>query len=68
MIPYNLSEPSFASIANHGDAYFTRNGYSVSPLAGVVLQKEGGKEWSMNFVTLLINPAKLLAIAQHLHQ
>jgi hypothetical protein len=68
MLPHDLSEPSFASIANHGAAYFPRNGDSISPLAGVVLHKEGRKEGSVNFLTLLINPAKLLAVAQHLHQ
>ena len=68
MLSHYLSEPSFAAIANHGAAYFPRNGDSVSALAGVVPQKEGRKEGSMNFVTLLINPAKLLAVAQSLHQ
>ena len=68
MLPDDLPESPFAAIANHGDAYFSRNGDSVSPLAGVILQKEGRKEWSMNFVAPLINPAKLLAVAQRLHQ
>jgi len=68
MLPHDLSEPSFAAIANHRAANFTRNGYSISPLASVVTQKESRKEGSMNFVTLLINPAKLLAVAQRLHQ
>jgi hypothetical protein len=68
MLSQYLSEPSFAAIANHCAAYFPRNGDSVSALAGVVLQKESRKEGSMNFATLLINPAKLLAVAQSLHQ
>jgi hypothetical protein len=68
ILPHDLSEPSFASIANHRPAYFPRDGDSISPLAGVVSQKESRKEGSMNPVALLINPAKLPAIAQRLHQ
>src|SRR5215475_9924237 len=68
MLPQNLSEPSFAAIANHRAAYFPRSGDSISALAGFVPKKESRKEGSMNFLTPLINPAKLLAVAQHLHQ
>jgi hypothetical protein len=68
ILPHDLSESSFAAIAKHGAAYFSRDGDSISPLAGVVSQKEGRKERSMNPVALLINPAKLPAIAQRLHQ
>ena len=67
MLPDNLPESSFAAIANHGAAYFPRNGDSISSLARVVSRKESREEGSMNFVTLFINPAKLLAVAQHLH-
>lgn len=67
MLPDDLPESSFAAIANHGAAYFPRNGDSISSLARVVSRKESREEGSMNFVTLLINPAKLLAVAQHLH-
>jgi hypothetical protein len=68
ILPHDLSEPSFAAIANHGHAYFPRDGESISPLAGVVSQKEGRKKGRMNPVALLINPPKLPAIAQRLHQ
>ena len=68
MFPQNLSDPPFASITNHGAAYFSGNGDSISPLVGVVLQKERRKEGGMNFVASLINPAKLLAVAQRVHQ
>jgi hypothetical protein len=68
ILPYDLSESSFAAVANHGAAYFARHGNSISPLARVVSQKESRKERSMNLLTLLINSAKLLAIAQRLHQ
>ena len=67
MLSHDLSEPSFAAIANHGAAYFPRHRDSISSLARIVSQKESREEGSMNFVTLLINPAKLLAVAQHLH-
>jgi hypothetical protein len=67
MLSDDLPEPSFAAIANHRAAYFPRNGDSISPLARVVSQKKSREEGSMDFVTLLINPAKLLAVAQHLH-
>ena len=67
MLPHDFPEPSFAAIAQNGAPYFPRHSDSISPLAGVVLQKKSRKEGSMNFVTLLINPAKLLAVAQHLH-
>ena len=67
MLPDDFPESSFAAITNHGAAYFPRNGDSVSSLARVVSQIESRKEGRMNFVTLLINPAKLLAVAQHLH-
>lgn len=68
MLPYDLSEPSFAAITNHSAAYFPRNCDSVSPLAVVIFHEESRKEGSMNFITLLINPAILLAVAQRLHQ
>ncbi|HEV2663349.1 MAG TPA: hypothetical protein VG324_00450 [Blastocatellia bacterium] len=68
ILPHDLPEPSLAAIANHGAAYFPRDGDSISLLAYVVSQKESRKEGSMNPVALLINPAKLQAIAQRLHQ
>ena len=68
MLPDYLSESSFAAIANHCAAYFPRNGDSISALAGFVPKKESRKEGGMNFLTLFVNPAKLLAVAQHLHQ
>src|SRR5262245_35021374 len=68
ILPHDLPEPSFAAIANHGAAYFPRDGDSISLLAYVVSQKESRKEGSMNPVALLINPAKLQTIAQRSHQ
>jgi hypothetical protein len=67
MLSDDFPEPSFASVAKDGAAYFPRDGDSISSLARVVSQKKSREEGSMNFMTLLINPAKLLAVAQHLH-
>jgi hypothetical protein len=67
MLSHDFPEPSFAPITKHCPAYFPRYSNSKSPLARVVLQKKGRKKGSVNFLTLLINSAKLLAVAQHLH-
>lgn len=67
IFPHDFPESSFAAIANYGAAYFPRSRDSISPLTGVILQKEGRKEGSVNFVTVLINLAILLAVAQRLH-
>ena len=64
MLPHDFLEPSLTAIADYSAANFPRDGDSISLFAVIIPQKESRKERSVKPAALIINPAKLPAIAQ----